>query len=344
MKLGVTKIIFLVSTILNAVLTLWFLSRLFRFISRPNSLHSSHSAINNLRNNSHEKPNHAIWPTAMSPQKIWRRKTDRLTNVVMPFHPRQEKTVLENLDLWNTYTPCFSSLDTESAVLGRNITFTFYVSTDRDEQLEARLLSRYEQLPLEVRQCFSEVNFRYSNLTGNRNNYLTGSRKMFEMMLFGELAISQDPRYALYMEPDMRPIRPGWLSKLDRLTRYPNPTFWIKGSVFRGNMHVIHQRILYNLLHINGNAIYNLGDPGLQEYYADYVRPYVASHWTDGAYDTDIYKFLTDETNFNFARRWAHYFQFTDMVRNLWHTEYSANKLREESNQVVIVHGGTPRP
>lgn len=165
---------------------------------------------------------------------------------------------------------------------------------------------------------------------------------MFEFMLNGWLGL-QHASYVMYMEPDCLPIRPNWLMILDSLTRWPNQPFWIKGSIFRGQVPNVY-RIIYNLLHINGNAIYNLGDPAFRHFYFDQVRPYIVKFYNEGAYDTDVFKYLLDLGNYNFARQTAHMFQFTDAIQNHWHSNYSISELKAMSEMVVMIHGGTPSP
>lgn len=284
-------------------------------------------------------------------------KRARLTNVVMPFHARQEPTVLRNLELWKVFPPCepdpearqashepfFARDEHPGGPLGRNVTFTFFVSSDTDPELELRLLAAFNALPEPIRACYSGANVRFSRLSDKDDKYLTGSRKMFEFMLNGWLGM-QEPSYVLYMEPDCLPIRPNWLMILDSITRWPNSPFWMKGSIFRGRTKALTNRIIYNLFHINGNALYNLGDPAFRHFYFDQVRPYIKKYYNEGAYDTDIYKFLLDIGNYNHARRLAHLFQFTDTIQNMWHSNYSISGLKAMSEMVVLAHGGTPSP
>lgn len=289
-------------------------------------------------------------------------KRARLTNVVMPFHARQEPAVMRNLELWKHFPPCqlaeeydpltagnfsidpfFLKDEHPAGRLGRNVTFTFFVSSEVDPELELRLLSAFNSLPTNIQKCFSSANVRFSRLTDDDDKYLTGSRKMFEYMLNGWLGMLE-PYYVLYMEPDCLPVRPNWMMVLDALTRWPVSPFWIKGSIFRGNANAISNRIVYNLFHVNGNGIYNLGDPSFRHFYFDMVRPYVAKYYNEGAYDTDIFKFLLDLGNYNYARQVAHMFQFTDAIQNMWHSNYSISELKAMSETVALVHGGTPNP
>ncbi|PJF17647.1 hypothetical protein PSACC_02549 [Paramicrosporidium saccamoebae] len=288
-------------------------------------------------------------------------KRARLTNLVMPFHARQEPAVMRNLELWKHFPPCylaeepgthpnqdymdsfFARDEHPAGRLGRNVTLTFFVSSEADPELEMRVLGAFNALPIRIQKCFSSANVRFSRLSNEDDKYLTGSRKMFEYMLNGWLGLLE-PYYALYMEPDCLPVRPNWLMILDSQTRWPNSPFWIKGSIFRGDAHAITNRIVYNLFHINGNALYNLGDPSFRHFYFDMLRPYITKYYTEGAYDTDVFKFLLDLGNYNYARQTAHMFQFTDAIQNHWHSNYSIGELKAMSETVVLVHGGTPNP
>lgn len=255
----------------------------------------------------------------------------RLKHVVMPFHPRQEAQLRENLLSWIRFAPCQSSLDVE---------FVFFPAADKDEQLEARLMSMFNELPPSARSCFSKgARVFFSALGPSINNdYLIGSRRMFEQMVqnsVGGMNLER-PSYAFYMEPDARPVKSDWLYHLDRLCRFPNEPFWIKGSIFRGDPTVIKSPVAYNLLHINGNALYNLGDPSFRHFYFSLVRPFIERHFYDGAYDTDISKFLLSLSNFDYVRQVAHKFKLTDAIQNRWHSEYQEDQIEG----AYIVHGG----
>ena len=279
-------------------------------------------------------------PPRKSPAAQEKLKNARLTNVIIPLHPRQEGTLIRSFRLWNRFLPCDVKNTLSHSGPGTNVTLTLFISSKKDTALEQRLLKGFHQISKAARSCFREVNVRHASLTGDYNNYLTGSRKMFEQMLNGSLNLG-NASYALYMEPDLIPVRTGWLSAIDSHTRYPNLNFWLKGSVFRGPTSAYRNRAIYNLFHINGNAIYNLDDEDFRHFYFGQVRPYIEAHYTDGAYDTDLYKFLLDPRNYHWARKWAHKFQFTDAIRNMWHANYSLAQLMKESETVVLVHGGT---
>lgn len=151
--------------------------------------------------------------------------------------------------------------------------------------------------------------------------------------------------YVLYMEPDMLPVKSRWLSLLIIECSWPNPLFWIKGSIFRGSANLVNPSSpnLPNLYHINGNAIYNLADDNFKHFYFNHVRPYVVGKFGDSrnAYDTDFLEFLWDTANYEVARRVFSRYQYSESIVNMWKTEYTLASLSDDHPNALLVHGGT---
>lgn len=299
-------------------------------------------------------------------------KAQRLTHLVVPFHVSQEEHAKRMMDSWVSYPPCRPGpADDEADMaglpedekarlrqatpylrrnlgpghvpLGHQVALVLFVSCAPDRGLEDRLLGAYNLLPDAARQCFSSVRVRFASLQGKEDTYLSGSRHMFERMMNSQIGITE-ASYAFYMEPDCRPLRPYWLSVVDSLCRFPNGKFWIKGTIFRGSAASMRVRLLFNMFHINGNAIYNLGDQGFRDFYFKHVREWVTTKNAQGAYDTDVFKLLLDPDRYHQSKGWAHYFQFSDFIQNHWHANYSMAAVRAGSDLTVVVHGGTQHP
>jgi hypothetical protein len=298
-------------------------------------------------------------PSTISPEAERKIRESRLTHLVVPFHFSQEDKALELMEMWKVYPPCRIMDDEEDEKcsvndvsyfrrsfqepLGRDIELVLFVSCSPDRKLAERLLNGFNVLPHKVKQCFKSAHVRFASLVAEEDTYLAGSRHMFERMLNNLIGITE-ASYVYYMEPDCRPIRPYWLSIVDSLTRFPNSKFWIKGSIYRGKSKSINVKLMFNLFHINGNAIYNLGDQAFRTFYFDQVRPYIVRNWNEGAYDTDIFKMLLDGGRVARSRQLAHLFQFSDFMQNWWHSNYSVSEIRRNSDLTVLVHGGTPHP
>ncbi len=271
-----------------------------------------------------------------------------LTHIVMPFHPKQHRAVIANFGAWTSFPPCREG-DRKGAY-----TLLLFISSSPEKKdralgtsgggLKESLVEAFHRVPVTARWCIKEPLVVYGNLSGSADDYYNGSRNQFEHFLAESLP-TEGAQYVFYMEPDCLPVHAGWLAMLNDLCTPPNPPFWIKGSIFRGETAKMVTRWPYYLFHINGNAIYNLASTFPQFYFA-VVRPYIRQYYEEHAYDTDIFKFLLDPANYNVARRVAHLFQFTNVIQNQWHSSYSYSGDILSGNQgadVAIVHGGEQR-
>lgn len=267
----------------------------------------------------------------------------------MPLHIRQVSEAIANMRLWEEYMPCpsDSELGDEQAMtgawLGREVSLVLLLNCARDVLVENELLNAFDSLSGSARSCFSNVQVQFSSLSREEDNYLTGSRLMFEKILDDTLRL-ESPSYVLLMEPDCLPIRNYWLSFIDAQTRFPNTPFWIKGSIFRGEDRIISRQQLPNKFHINGNAIYNLGDRSFPHFYFKILLPFIRWKYRSTAYDVDTFVFLQDLQNYHYTRHVVHFFQFSDFVQNHYHSEYSLKAVKKGSPTVVLVHGGYQRP
>lgn len=260
----------------------------------------------------------------------------RLSHVIMPFHPRQLENVKDNLKLWSHYAPC----NKDSTLQG--IGFIFYVSSNKStianvEKFESELFESAET----YMRCFKFFSIEYAGLSGDDNGYLLGSRLMFEKMIKKKINFGPNkPSHVFYMEPDCKPIRSGWLGALNNLIVEPNAPFWMKGSLFRGLDGIINHNNLYNRIHINGNAIYNLFDESFSNFFINVVRRVIKAKFHDnGAYDTDIFRVLLWR-NAQYTAPFFHMFQWSDFIQNHWHSEYSLKEILENSPNTFFIHGG----
>jgi hypothetical protein len=276
----------------------------------------------------------------------------RLTHVVVPFHAKQIDRLEEFFSLWEEYPPCVERASDLSdyaqgytARLGHNVGLTLFIGSMTDtKDAEARAVYFYNKLPVEARKCFASMNTVPHVFDKTDNSYLLGAKAMFERFLNADLNFSSTPYYVFYMEPDVRPVRPGWLSFVDAQTRWPSPPFWIKGSQFRSPPKERHKRNIVTKLHINGNAIYNLRDGQFRRYYYETILPFLkrAGHkpW-ELAYDlffmTSVLENFEDYEGY---QRHLHKFVLSDFVQNRWHANYTVEEILKDSNSTYLVHGG----
>lgn len=278
----------------------------------------------------------------------------RLTHLVVPFHEKQIDRMPSFLESWVKHSPCVSidDLASKSGVrmgykerLGMNIELVFFVGSTNDTSVvEASVLSVYKRLPFHVKQCFAHTYTRSYRLNQTDNGYLLGAKSMFEEFLTGKM-LHSPPYYAFYMEPDVKPVRPGWLSWVDAQCRWPSPLFWIKGSQFRGEALPHRSKNAVTKLHINGNAIYNLKDPEFRAYYFDIIIPFLSKNGIKPwklAYDlffmTNV---LQNADDYSLYQRHLHKFVLSDFIQNRWHVNYTLSEILDDNQSTFLVHGGT---
>jgi len=286
-----------------------------------------------------------------------------LSHVVIPFHEKQVDGLRANLQSWETYPPCSNPLLATGKVARPTLVFHIAYSVEDDqpsdiEEVEQQCMQAFESLSQSVKSCFAtaytvpmqlyhaEDSPDPSALHASQATHSTGARLAFEAFLQGKVtsANNETSSYALYMEPDMVPIRENWLVHVITQVEWPIPEFWIKGSIFRGSeIYLVMQPYKPGMMHLNGNALYNLGSEEFRKFYFHRVRPYVVKkHYGDSinAYDTDFYEYLDDPKKYDKVREVLHYFQYTDMIQNHWHSPWSAKQLTAQFPNAVLVHGG----
>jgi hypothetical protein len=260
--------------------------------------------------------------------------------IVMPFHLTQLEILLENIKKWEIFKLCYFEND-------KSIELIFYIGYFKSN------LTSLNYLPKKIK-CFSKIStvlYKYKSL--NEDKHVVGSRLMFESMLLKTNDYFKNAWFIFYMEPDARPIKSNWLDAISN--EIGNGNFWCKGSVFRGDLStfetnsnifskLFENTYIPNYLHINGNAIYNIGDSEFILFYFNLLRPYIVKKngFSLTAYDTDFFEYLIDKNNYETTRNIFHKFHFTDLIQNYWHTEFKINEVALKYKYTYFVHGGKP--
>jgi hypothetical protein len=268
-----------------------------------------------------------------------------LSHVVIPFAVGQMSKVSSNLDLWHHLPPCtYPEAQEQKPALVFHVSYSD-LTKEKIFEVTCGCMNAFENLPKKVRTCFRKAEVKTLYLKKSQDKHVLGARLMFEKLLLGNIT-SGDKGYVLYMEPDLLPVRSNWLSILLHDIKVAR-TFWIKGSIFRGDMtQVAGTSYFPNLMHINGNAIYNLCCERFQHFYFKELRPYIIQRHGDSvnAYDTDFYEYLFDRDNYNASRSMIPYYVYTNLIQNQWHTQYSVSQINALSPETVLVHGGKQVP
>lgn len=264
-----------------------------------------------------------------------------LTHLVVPLHIKQKTKLKAFFDHWRKYPPCIkhSSRLSFNPPLAHKVTLVLQVSSES----EITALDRYE-LTLHIpRECKCIKNVEIKEMILNNDSYLVGSRVMFEALLTNQLEL-KEPRYIFQMEPDCRPIRPGWLQAVDASIRWPNAPFWMKGSHFRGQASPSLASHLIVRSHINGNAIFNVHDQEFGRFYYTIVKPFIAKNYNvkGSAYDLDFYRLFLNSTaaHYPLFQPYLQKFQYSEVIQNYWHSTFNISQLLDRFPETFIIHGG----
>ena len=275
-------------------------------------------------------------------------ESKKLTHLVMPFVDSQLLVVRQSLQTWTSqYYPCNSSNYKAEVQLILFASFHNLVNPDKESasiitSLLSKILSERQ-----IKDCFKSWTLAFARISAADNSHHTGSRLMFEQFVSKNISHSPPMDYVLFMEPDCVPIRNNWLEAVQSNVENDPDNFWMKGSAFRGQRSAVKQPLhLVNLFHMNGNAIYSLGDDEFRNFYFQKVRPFTIEKCKSSkdkfcsVFDTDIFRYLL-HNNMEYGAQYIHHFAFTDLIQNKWHTNYSTHGLLAKSPNTVLVHGGT---
>jgi hypothetical protein len=233
------------------------------------------------------------------------------------------------------------------------------LNSTRDAEFEDRVTTAFEESGLRP-HSFSRIEFLYCELTADEDKYQRdyskragagGHKSGPNAQFFKSMELlARHGRYVFMMETDCIPVRPDWLSELERVVEGAEP-FWILGSLYRG---VDDINSKYRV-HINGNAVYAVGDPEFQEFVAGVWKPAVArlvEKIKTLAYDCALPLHFNEENLAPTGRKWqqyqqlAHRIRYTDFIQNhasvaeLQRGEgYELEAIRNASPRTYIVHG-----
>jgi len=239
------------------------------------------------------------------------------------------------------------------------------VSDNEDGDAEVALSNEIIQTATasaQVSQCFCRVVVSVIRLSAAQDEHATGARLQFEHLLkYGPEPGTRGRRgYALYIEPDVAPVRRRWLTTIAASVLWPAAPFFVKGTMFSGS-EKFGVSYLPDRWHMNGNAVYRIsaddrhetiGDEwhsnamigGFPGFYFKFVRPYIVAKNGDSknAYDTDIMEFVIDPNNHDMLRNsLAHNLVWSKQIVNMWRTPWTIAEITAQFPDAVLVHGGT---
>lgn len=263
--------------------------------------------------------------------------------VVVPFTDGRSDSVRNALLRWNSieYKACEDSSDA----------FLYFYHSGANSIHEEEIKSYVRDLHLD--NCFQGgIQFFYANLPAEiAKHHPSGPCAQF-YRLFELLRHKVD--YFVIIEPDALPIRANWLSEIHKQVVDLNGNVWLKGSASQCH-HRYSQLKARHDFHINGNAIFRVNDKGfdeflerVQSFYPEYtasevaVRGCATGQMYEGGHDHAIYQFLHHPSNFEYAQKILHKFQYSDFIINLCEESYDEDDIRAHYPSTYFVHSKAP--
>ncbi|MEO7027466.1 MAG: hypothetical protein ABI056_07930 [Caulobacteraceae bacterium] len=213
-----------------------------------------------------------------------------LSAIVCPLTRREAPQALVNLEMWNRETPPLLATAGPSPSKPELI-FSFNGSSD--PELSRTFVTAFETLPA-VKNAFAGIDIRFCDLPPDKDLYVRDGevryapfgRKAGPNWLFYETmrSLRGENKFVFLMETDCQPIAPNWLRRLQRVCLQHDDA-WVVGSHYCG-VSPLHWSVAR---HINGNALYNIGDDlfwiFMEQQFWPWLNEYVVSHMPNLAYD-----------------------------------------------------------
>jgi len=281
-----------------------------------------------------------------------------LSAVVCPLTVRELSAALSNLRLWNsTMAPSIRAGVEE----GGRPRLIYSFNCEPDEALTRPLVAAFHEGET-VRRSFESIEVRFCSLPPEKDIYLREGevgdapfgRKAGPNWLFYETmrALREEARFVFLMETDCEPVAPDWIRRVQSVC-LQNDDAWIIGSHYCGAS-PLHWSIAR---HINGNALYNVGDRRFWEFldgeFWPWLNEYAATAMPDLAYDCAWETYLNrvemeDASSYEWvrARDILHRFRLSSFIVNIGGAaeqggEYlwTREELIARFPGVAVVHG-----
>ncbi len=281
-----------------------------------------------------------------------------LSAVVCPLTVRELPAALANLRFWNSAAAPLTEPPSGDDARPRLI---YSFNCVPDETIARTLVEAFDDSET-VRRSFASIEVRFCSLPPEKDIYLRDGevgnapfgRKAGPNWMFYETmrALREEARFVFLMETDCEPVAPDWIRKIQRVCSQ-NEDAWIIGSHYCGAS-PLHWSIAR---HINGNALYNVGDPRFWEFldgeFWPWLNEYAATSMPDLAYDCGWETYLNrvemeDASSYEWvrARDILHRFRLSSFIVNIGGAAEQGGEYmwtREEVIKrfpaVAVVHG-----
>jgi FkbM family methyltransferase len=282
--------------------------------------------------------------------------TRKLSAIVIPTTPREIDQLERNLMLWDCPLLTPSQYPEHNAKPDLVVAFS---SVD-DAGLKRRVIEAFENTTY-VRRCFDKVRVIDVGLDKALDYYEKDYRKTVQgrgfksgpneqfFELISQLSHYED--FIYYMETDCIPLRQGWLDAIRELAEGDSES-WVIGAYYRG----IEQISKHFTFHLNGNALYRVGDSEFIAFVEQFWRPklYEILETIDQrmAYDCLLSYVLTAADPQKSNQEWkalqtvGHRFRATALIQNISGSadqhQNAGELIRElfiKTPSTVVAHG-----
>ncbi len=277
----------------------------------------------------------------------------KLSAVFVPFVNADLDRLLRNFTRWG----CQEFAPYRSASTLPTVGLHLAYNGSYDAALEKKICDAYYSIGLS--QYFSGLYFHYSNLYGLRDlytrkfegpfgpeGYMAGPNNQFFDIVE---RFSTGMSHIAVIEPDAIPIRANWLSAFEDIVS-SSERFWICGSHYRGIAQI------QSFSHINGNALYNVGDLEFRRFFRDTFLPHfyqrvqnVPSLCYDIVVHDLFHPIFASKPDKNLSNLWskiAHRFRLSEYIVDISHAmDRTAEALltledvRQSYPDAYLVHG-----
>lgn len=276
--------------------------------------------------------------------------------IVVPYPPKQASVVLDALRQW---------LGKAVVCSAAPVPTDLFLLCSRDpascltEKAVQNVLDPYRNASFGPEMVFPQVRLRFANLSAREDGYYYsiwrrrhvswGTANLFyplfsraeEVRAAGNsteyfhhpLGLAQDYDYFLWLEPDAYALHPCFLQMLHRQVANRHP-FWVMGSapMYRRR----HGWVVWpHDHHINGNAVYRLGD----DCFTEGALRRVASTFPAEPFDSALQRWRMAVSQDAWWRVYAHLFIYTDWIQNYGDRAWCPALVRAKSPFTAIVHG-----
>ena len=206
--------------------------------------------------------------------------------IVIPFTSWESETLLQNIEYWNTYSPCISETPVKI-----DLVFYFHKDFTKGSGHLVRMFRERIYKFENVSKCFNAIKFLNAGLLDSQDLYPESAARMF-FKLF-KTNWMQNYKYFFYMEADVLPCKKGWIDALINESKIPGG-FWVRGSIIRGSDDIESSY----LNHINGNSLYSVSNTDFKSFISNIIEP---NFWKNtknymGGYDVALFMIRLDRS------------------------------------------------